>query len=105
MSLDPAKNPRTTSSSLPWSPRRPTASIDRGQYTFRWSPPDPTRLEIKQAIETIFDVKVASVNTINRQGQAHAHPFRDRASSQGHQACDRHPASEGTIDIFGGPQA
>ena len=62
------------------------------------------KLEIKQAIdEKIFDVKVASVNTINRQGKRKRTTFR-LGRSQEHQACDCDP-QEGTIDVFGGPQA
>ena len=42
--------------------------LDEGKYTFEVAT-DSNKLEIKQAIEKIFDVKVASVNTINRQGK------------------------------------
>lgn len=39
-----------------------------GQYTFEVQP-GASKPEIKQAIEFIFDVKVASINTLNRQGK------------------------------------
>ena len=65
--------------------------LDEGKYTFEVAT-DSNKLEIKQAIEKIFDVKVASVNTINRQGKRK----RTRAIVT---------LKEGTIDIFGGPQA
>ena len=39
-----------------------------GQYTFEVQP-DASKTEIKLAIEKIFGVKVASVNTLNRQGK------------------------------------
>ena len=42
--------------------------IDMGSYTFEVDP-RATKTEIKLAIEKIFGVKVASVNTINRQGK------------------------------------
>ena len=38
------------------------------QYTFIVDPRS-NKTEIKQAIQTIFDVKVISVNTMNRQGK------------------------------------
>ena len=39
-----------------------------GTYTFKVDPRS-TKTEIKQAIESIFDVKVARVNTMNRKGK------------------------------------
>lgn len=44
------------------------ANSDRGQYTFVVDP-SANKVEIKQAIEEIFKVKVTSVNTLNRQGK------------------------------------
>ncbi|HWL60720.1 MAG TPA: 50S ribosomal protein L23 [Microbacteriaceae bacterium] len=44
------------------------ALIDEGKYTFVVAP-DANKTEIKLAIEKIFDVKVASVNTLNRAGK------------------------------------
>jgi large subunit ribosomal protein L23 len=41
--------------------------IDNGKYTFEVDPRS-NKTEIKQAIEHIFNVKVASVNTLNRVG-------------------------------------
>ena len=72
--------------------------IDEGKYTFLVDP-RATKTEIKLAIEKIFGVKVAAVNTINRVGKSRAHPLRHR-QAQGHQARHRDPASSGTIDIF-----
>ena len=43
--------------------------IDEGKYTFLVDP-RASKTEIKLAIEKIFGVKVASVNTINRVGKA-----------------------------------
>jgi large subunit ribosomal protein L23 len=42
--------------------------IDDGKYTFEVDPRS-NKTEIKLAIEKIFDVKVASVNTLNRTGK------------------------------------
>ena len=42
--------------------------IDEGKYTFEVDPRS-NKTEIKQAIESIFKVKVASVNTLNRVGK------------------------------------
>ena len=42
--------------------------IDEGKYTFQVAP-SANKTEIKYAIEHIFGVKVASVNTINRKGK------------------------------------
>ena len=45
------------------------ALIDLGKYTFEVAP-GSNKTEIKQAVERIFNVKVASVNTLNRVGKA-----------------------------------
>jgi large subunit ribosomal protein L23 len=42
--------------------------IDEGKYTFLVRP-DANKTEIKIAVEQVFNVKVTSVNTINRQGK------------------------------------
>lgn len=42
--------------------------MDQNKYTFLVKP-DSTKPQIKQAVEQIFDVKVTSINTINRQGK------------------------------------
>ena len=42
--------------------------IDEGKYTF-FVDPRANKTEIKLAIEKIFGVEVAGVNTINRQGK------------------------------------
>jgi len=42
--------------------------LDENKYTFIVAP-DANKTEIKIAIEEIFDVKVLSVNTANRQGK------------------------------------
>ncbi len=45
-----------------------------GQYTFEVRP-DSNKTEIKLAIEKIFDVKVASINTLNRKGKTRRTKF------------------------------
>jgi len=42
--------------------------LDNGVYTFVVHP-DATKLQVRSAIETIFNVKVSKVNTLNRQGK------------------------------------
>jgi large subunit ribosomal protein L23 len=48
--------------------------IDQGKYTFEVDPRS-NKTEIKQAIENIFKVEVASVNTLNRQGKTRKTKF------------------------------
>jgi len=43
--------------------------LDANKYTFVVRP-DANKTEIKIAVEKIFNVKVTSVNTLNRQGKA-----------------------------------
>ncbi|MGO3886344.1 MAG: 50S ribosomal protein L23 [Mycetocola sp.] len=42
--------------------------IDEGKYTFEVDP-RANKTEIKLAIEKIFNVQVATINTLNRQGK------------------------------------
>jgi large subunit ribosomal protein L23 len=44
------------------------ASFDEGVYTFVVAS-DANKIEIRHAIESIFNVRVANVNTINRKGK------------------------------------
>ena len=48
--------------------------IDEGKYTFVGDP-RATKTEIKLAIEKIFKVEVASVNTLNRTGKTRRTKF------------------------------
>ncbi len=75
--------------------------LDANKYTFLVRP-TANKTEIKIAVEKIFDVKVTSVNTMNRQGKAR----RTRAGLGRRAATKRAIVSlaEGqSIDIFGGP--
>jgi large subunit ribosomal protein L23 len=44
------------------------AAYDENVYTFVVAP-DANKIEIRQAIESIFDVRVTNVNTMNRNGK------------------------------------
>ena len=72
--------------------------IDHGQYTFVVAP-NANKVEIKLAIEEIFKVKVASVNTQNREGK------RVRTRTGWGKRNDTKRAivtlKEGSIDVFG----
>ena len=51
--------------------------LEENVYTFNVSP-DATKPEIKQAVETLFEVTVLKVNTLNRKGKR----VRDRRSGK-----------------------
>lgn len=51
--------------------------LEENVYTFHVSP-DATKPEIKQAVETLFEVTVLKVNTLNRKGKR----VRDRRSGK-----------------------
>jgi large subunit ribosomal protein L23 len=44
------------------------ALLDEGVYTFVVAP-EANKVEIRQAVESIFNVRVANVNTLNRKGK------------------------------------
>lgn len=71
--------------------------IDEGKYTF-YVDPRANKTEIKLAIEKIFGVKVASVNTINRVGKVR----RTRLGMGKRKDTKRAIVTlkSGTIDIF-----
>ena len=71
--------------------------IDEGKYTFEVDP-RANKTEIKLAIEKIFDVKVASVNTINRVGKARRTRFGTGKRKDTKRAIVT--LKSGTIDIF-----
>ena len=75
--------------------------LDEGKYTFIVAP-DANKTQIRQAVEEVFRVKVAGVNTINRPGK------RRRTRFGWGKRVDTKRAIvtlvEGDrIDIFGGP--
>lgn len=78
------------------------AAFDRDVYTFNVAP-DANKVEIAQAIEAIFGVRVTKVNTLNRQGKK----VRDRRTGTFGQRKAQKRAivslAEGdSIEIFGG---
>ncbi|GAA1405382.1 50S ribosomal protein L23 [Oerskovia turbata] len=74
--------------------------LDEGKYTFLVDP-RANKTEIKIAVEQIFSVKVASVNTINRKGKTRRTRFGLGKRKDTKRAIVT--LREGTIDIFGGP--
>ena len=71
--------------------------IDNGKYTFEVDPRS-NKTEIKQAIEVIFGVKVASVNTLNRIGKARRTKFGLGKRKDSKRAIVT--LKSGSIDIF-----
>ena len=75
--------------------------IDAGKYTFIVAP-YANKTQIKIAVEKVFDVKVTSVNTLNRPGKT-----RRTRTGVGRRANTKRAVvslAEGhRIDIFGGP--
>ena len=97
MSLEKSKNPRDVIVA-PVVSEKSYACMDRGQYTFLVAR-GSNKTEIKQAVEAIFDVRAASVNTQNRQGK----PRRSRTGLGKSKDTKRAIVTlrEGSIDIFG----
>jgi large subunit ribosomal protein L23 len=71
--------------------------IDEGKYTF-FVDPRASKTEIRFAIEKIFGVKVASVNTINRVGKSRRTRFGTGRRKDTKRAIVT--LRSGTIDIF-----
>jgi large subunit ribosomal protein L23 len=71
--------------------------IDDGKYTFVVDP-RANKTEIKFAIEKIFDVKVDSVNTLNRQGKTRRTRFGTGKRKNTKRAIVT--LKSGSIDIF-----
>ena len=71
--------------------------IDEGKYTFEVDPRS-NKTEIKQAVEHIFKVKVASVNTLNRVGKERKTRFGIGKRKDVKRAIVT--LKSGTIDIF-----
>ncbi|MET4582800.1 large subunit ribosomal protein L23 [Conyzicola nivalis] len=71
--------------------------IDDGKYTFIVDPRS-NKTEIKLAIEKIFNVKVASVNTLNRTGKTRRTKFGPGKRKDTKRAIVT--LKSGSIDIF-----
>jgi large subunit ribosomal protein L23 len=72
--------------------------LDEGKYTFVVDP-RANKTEIKIAVEQIFKVKVAAVNTLNRKGKTRRTRFGLGKRKDTKRAIVT--LREGTIDIFG----
>ena len=72
--------------------------LDEGKYTFLVDPRS-NKTEIKIAIEQVFNVKVDSVHTMNRQGKARRTRFGVGKRKNTKRAIVT--LREGSIDIFG----
>ena len=75
------------------------AAYDANVYTFLVAP-DANKIEIKQAVEAIFSVKVTNVNTVNRKGKGFSgvmkrHNFHGGGASHGNHKKHRSPGAIG----------
>ncbi len=78
--------------------------LDEGKYTFIVDPRS-NKTEIKIAIEQIFDVTVASVNTLNREGKRKRSRRGYGKRKDTKRAVVTVTPESRTIDVFGGPGA
>ncbi|MFY2791218.1 50S ribosomal protein L23 [Rhodococcus sp. MALMAid1271] len=78
--------------------------IEDGTYTFLVHP-DSNKTQIKIAVEKIFGVTVASVNTMNRQGKRKRTRFGYGKRKDTKRALVTLSADSKPIEIFGGPVA
>jgi large subunit ribosomal protein L23 len=76
--------------------------LEQNKYTFLVDP-RANKTEIKIAVETVFGVKVESVNTLNRTGKTRRTKFGPGKRKDTKRAVVT--LRDGTIDIFGGPAA
>jgi large subunit ribosomal protein L23 len=75
--------------------------LDENKYTFLVHP-DANKTQIKIAVEQVFNVKVTSVNTINREGKRKRTRFGYGKRKDTKRAIVSVAAGD-RIDIFGGP--
>jgi len=75
--------------------------LDQNKYTFIVAP-DANKTEIKIAVEKVFNVKVVSVNTLNREGKSLRTRFGIGKRKDSKRAIVKGAAGQ-RIDIFGGP--
>ncbi|WP_226345743.1 50S ribosomal protein L23 [Agilicoccus flavus] len=76
--------------------------LDEGKYTFLVDP-RANKTQIKIAVESIFGVKVSSVNTLNRQGKTRRTRFGLGKRKDTKRAIVT--LKEGSIDVFGSASA
>jgi large subunit ribosomal protein L23 len=75
--------------------------LDENKYTFLVQP-EANKTQIKQAVESVFNVKVTSVNTLNRSGKRKRTRFGYGKRKDTKRAIVSLAEGE-RIDIFGGP--
>ena len=97
MSADTYKDPRDIIIA-PVVSEKSYSLIDQGKYTFEVDPRS-NKTEIKLAIEKIFNVKVASINTLNKKGKTRRTKFGTGKRKDTKRAIVT--LREGSIDIFG----
>lgn len=78
--------------------------LEERQYTFLVRP-DANKTQIKIAVQQIFDVRVASVNTLNREGKRKRSKSGYGKRKDTKRAVVTVTAESRTIDVFGGPGA
>ena len=95
--MSQGKNPRDILIS-PVVSEKSYGLLDEGKYTFIVDPRS-NKTEIKIAVEQVFGVKVASVNTLNRKGKTRRTKFGLGRRKNTKRAIVT--LKEGSIDIFG----
>ncbi|MDL5155434.1 50S ribosomal protein L23 [Actinomycetospora sp. OC33-EN08] len=78
--------------------------LEERQYTFLVRP-DANKTQIKIAVQQIFDVTVASVNTLNREGKRKRSRRGVGKRKDTKRAVVTVTPESRTIDVFGGPGA
>jgi large subunit ribosomal protein L23 len=78
--------------------------LEERQYTFLVRP-DANKTQIKIAVQEIFDVRVASVNTLNREGKRKRSRRGYGKRKDTKRAVVTVTPESRTIDVFGGPGA
>jgi large subunit ribosomal protein L23 len=77
------------------------ASYDENVYTFIVAP-DANKIEIRKAVEQIFNVHVTNVNTINRKGKRKRNRRNGQWSSRSNEKRALVSLRDGDrIDVFG----
>jgi large subunit ribosomal protein L23 len=77
--------------------------LDENKYTFLVQP-DANKTQIRQAVESVFGVKVVNVNTANRPGKRKRTRYGFGTRKDTKRAIVSLAEGE-RIDIFGGPAA
>jgi large subunit ribosomal protein L23 len=81
-----------------------TALMEQGQYSFEVAP-TANKVQIREAVETTFNVRVLAVNTLNVKAKARSRAVRrGRGRIRGHEAAWKKAivtlAPNQSIDIF-----